>query len=521
VTRLDRVRARLGGRFVDNLRGYADGLELALDELRGGNAEASQTLRRLAHQLRGSGAAYGYPNISTAAKDTELATEEELAGTTRTLIEELHAARTGAQPQKAHILHVEDDADMAAMLRTTRPFIEADVTTVPDLSSARERLARQSFDVVIVDLGLPDGDGRDLIAELRTSRAHADAVVGVVTVDDSAISRAESRALGADFYVLKSQSVDEMGHIVEGFVATARSASLTSTLDPLTGLPDRAGLERAWARMRHAAERATIPLAVALLDVDRFKLVNDRFGHAVGDEVLRGAAIALKEGLRRTDVPARWGGDELAVLLPGADAHAAAEILSRLGEKLRDREFEGAPDLSVTFSGGVVDAREHSDLEAAIAAADRLLYAAKQTGRRQILSSLPPEYGSAGARVLAVDDDPMVRAEVREILESAGHLVVTASDGREALQIAKSTHFDLCVLDVEMPHVDGHSLVRALRRPPIAFEGPVLMLTARDDVEAEELSFEAGADDHLIKPVRPRPLLARVRRALERSGLKA
>ena len=123
-----------------------------------------------------------------------------------------------------------------------------------------------------------------------------------------------------------------------------RLDELTRT-DELTGLPNR----RAWDELlRHelaTGERLGTPLSVAMLDLDHFKAYNDLHGHLAGDRLLRAAAAAWSGSLRGTDVLARWGGEEFAVLLPACDATGATALIERLRGTLPD---------GVTFSAGVV-----------------------------------------------------------------------------------------------------------------------------------------------------------------------
>ncbi|GGH52477.1 hypothetical protein GCM10011341_17030 [Frigidibacter albus] len=157
--------------------------------------------------------------------------------------------------------------------------------------------------------------------------------------------------------------------------------------DPLTGLLNRRGFD---ARVAEGT-----PGAMLMLDIDGFKAVNDRYGHAVGDTVLRDAAVILTGTLRRRDVLARLGGEEFGVFLPGltiGDAREAAERLrSAVAGQLR------AEQEPVTMSVGVAIARAGLSRAALIAEADRGLYAAKQGGRNRVCMAVVAQGGMATA----------------------------------------------------------------------------------------------------------------------------
>lgn len=169
-----------------------------------------------------------------------------------------------------------------------------------------------------------------------------------------------------------------------------QAESLSAT-DELTGLPNRRAFLRALHREIERARRAGDAVAVGLLDVDHFKAVNDRFGHPVGDRVLAQVARRLSGALRETDLVARFGGEEFAVLLTGLQDGTAAEALSVL-ERARaavgGRPLALGPGLPcpvVTISGGVaVLPQDGLDGATLVHKADAALYAAKGAGRNQV-----------------------------------------------------------------------------------------------------------------------------------------
>lgn len=126
-----------------------------------------------------------------------------------------------------------------------------------------------------------------------------------------------------------------------------------------------------------------VSLCVALLDIDLFKTVNDRFGHAVGDDVLRRFATEAKRVLRPTDLFARWGGEEFMAMFVGISIDDAEQILNRMRGEVSRIDF-GFPDLVITFSAGLVDLLPDELLEDAIERADQEMYHAKSSGRNQV-----------------------------------------------------------------------------------------------------------------------------------------
>ena len=158
--------------------------------------------------------------------------------------------------------------------------------------------------------------------------------------------------------------------------------------DALTGSLNRRGLEEAWTRETARTERTGEPLALVVLDLDDFKRLNDECGHAAGDRALVLVSFLAQSVLRPGDGIARLGGEEFALLLPGADAPAARRIARRLAFALarEARPLRGGGS-TLTFSAGVVVRGPGERLAAAIERADGALYEAKRMGKDQVVEA--------------------------------------------------------------------------------------------------------------------------------------
>lgn len=174
-------------------------------------------------------------------------------------------------------------------------------------------------------------------------------------------------------------------YAVAGF-QDVRELQRVAMRDSLTGLANRAAITQIYSRERAVSARAQRPFAVALIDLDRFKSINDTHGHAIGDDVLRRTAAAVTACLRRSDAVGRWGGEELVVLLPNTDTIGAGHALNKVLADVRGLGFLGkdGAKFSVTFSAGAVVAAPSESLDEAIARADLLLYEAKNAGRDRV-----------------------------------------------------------------------------------------------------------------------------------------
>ena len=163
-------------------------------------------------------------------------------------------------------------------------------------------------------------------------------------------------------------------------------------IEPLTQLKNRETflreLEQALRMVRREVEeRRSGPhngISLIYIDLDRFKEVNDTFGHPAGDEVLQKIAALLMESVRATDTVARLGGEELAVLMHGADTQTAAQHAEELRANIEQMTFDADPRLKVTASFGIVSSKDSTDAKELYDLGDKALYKAKENGRNRV-----------------------------------------------------------------------------------------------------------------------------------------
>ena len=159
-------------------------------------------------------------------------------------------------------------------------------------------------------------------------------------------------------------------------------AEFRANNDSLTGLPNKRATDDTLKRMVAQANRSVTPLAALMLDLDQFKQVNDRFGHAKGDEVLAAVGAALRSSLRAGNFAGRFGGEELLVLLPDTTAEDALVVAEKMRGMIAAISVPGV-ERGITVSIGVADLIQHSDAPGLLRQADRALYAAKAAGRNR------------------------------------------------------------------------------------------------------------------------------------------
>ena len=480
------------------------------------DADARANVRRIAHSLKGSGASYGFPRITEAAALAEDADEASLADRIAELLDVMRdTLGSGAAPKqdRRRILIVDDDPDVVFLIRSVLDVSGNELVTAGDVKSAEAALAADTPDLIVLDLVLPDGDGRSLLMRLRERPATASTPVIVLTATSSERARAECIALGADQVVPKPFDPALLAAAVRHQLDRSERLRDTSHRDPLTGLPNRAAMSEAWA---DAVDRAAQPIRLAMLDLDRFREVNERFGAGHGDTVLSAFARLAREELGNARMLARWGGEEFIALYEGEGAaHAEAEVL-RLVERARNEMHSlGDSSLAVTVSAGLADASERPALDEAVARAEYYLYLAKTTGRDRLVTSEAP-VEAPSQRILLAEDDELTASLILHRLRREGFEVEHYNIGTRALEAARNGRYALAILDVKMPGLDGFQLLRELRAMPSFRDVPVLMLTSMGSEDDVVRGFQLGATDYVLKPFSPVELVARVQRHLRK-----
>ena len=505
--------------FKHGLTSRVEALEEARGSLDQEDSGAADSVRRIAHALRGSAAAHGFIGIARAADNVENATEEHLPAATDRLIQEVQAAASAEGEQTVGILVAANDPKAAETLRERLADSNRRVYVAETAREAEQVLAEESIALIILDLILPDRDGRNLLGQLKGSAATASIPVIVLSVRTGPQPRRECFTLGADGYFEKPFDPDIVAAAVAARLENLAALIDESRRDALTKLPNRAAFQDAFERLAAISDRGGRPLTIGMLDLDHFKAVNDTYGHPAGDRVLVRFAEVLKGRLRNSDVVARWGGEEFAVLLPDTSLLKGVKALQNTLDLMQKHTFEveNGVQFTVSFSGGVARVRPGTDMEEAVAAADRALYQAKAAGREQVIPEghAPPQPDTRSTVLIAEDNELTAKLLVTS-LEQEGFEVLHFPDGQHALENMPPSGLSLFLLDVQMPRLNGFELLGRIRHMPAYVHTPAVMLTALGDDENIVRAFEIGADDYIQKPFSVRQVCARVRRLIRR-----
>ena len=296
-----------------------------------------------------------------------------------------------------NLLIVDDDAVDREQIRRmiSRSNIQAKISEASSIESSMSYLEHGEFDCVIVDYRLGIGSGLTLLDNIRKSVNNHCAVIMVTGLGDEKIA-AEAMRLGASDYLLKNQL--KSAQLIHSISSSIQRASLEKKLhdmahyDSLTGLSSRPIL----IDQLQQAIKSEQKLAVAYLDLDNFKPINDKYGHETGDFVLKTIAQRLQSTLRKEDTLARIGGDEFIFLLRGA-AHTIQEyeillqeVLIEVNDPIKLAEFSCSVQISASV-GVALPNNDGLSCDDVLRRADQTMYQAKRSGTNRILFFDPEE----------------------------------------------------------------------------------------------------------------------------------
>ena len=288
------------------------------------------------------------------------------------------------------IMIVEDSKSLSTFYDVTLQSAGMETCVLNDPMLVLEQLIDFNPELILMDMYMPGCSGQELASVIRQFEAYVSIPIVFLSSETDTDKQLSAMQKGGDDFLTKPI---EPNHLITSVrTRSLRYRKLRSFMvrDSLTGLYNHTKTKELLEKDLYRTERNNGSLVFAMLDIDKFKLVNDHYGHPIGDKVIKSLARMLKQRLRKSDTIGRYGGEEFAVILYDTDVTNAAHIMDKIRESFATVTHKsGNIEFNVTFSCGVA-AYPFFDTAAELnEAADKALYRAKESGRNKVITADP------------------------------------------------------------------------------------------------------------------------------------
>jgi len=284
------------------------------------------------------------------------------------------------------VLIVDDDTELTARYQLVLSNAGIRVDTVSDANLLLDKMHKFIPEVVLMDLNMPEYSGPELAQVIRLDDDWLRVPIVYLSAETNAERQMSALLKAGDDFITKPISDSTLLTTVYARAQRARMVSDALARDSLTGLLKHADIKEQLELEAERAKRSHAPVSVAMIDIDHFKNVNDSYGHACGDNVIRALSNMLRQRLRKVDRLGRYGGEEFVAVLPGCNSDDAYQLLESIREAFNALQFSsGGQQFHCSFSAGIsaCEADAWAD-EELLERADRALYRAKQSGRNRL-----------------------------------------------------------------------------------------------------------------------------------------
>lgn len=297
---------------------------------------------------------------------------------------------SSAQKRQAsfNILIVDDDEILAGFYKNMLGRVGINTTITSGAQDCLKILAAQPIDLILIDYDMPNCNGQELANIIRQHDQYVSLPLVFMSAKDDIESELIDAGLGIDEYLTKPFSIERMVSVVKS--RARRSAELRDFMvrDSFTGLYNHKHFLEVLGNELSHVKRHDRKCTYATIDIDKFKSINDTYGHGMGDKVIKALSLTLQKYLRRSDIIGRCGGEEFGILMPDCNIEFAMDAMNKIRHRFSELTFEGETILAgITFSGGLIELSGDLSAEETISLADKALYKAKTGGRNQLVKA--------------------------------------------------------------------------------------------------------------------------------------
>lgn len=295
---------------------------------------------------------------------------------------------SAVKPEPYRIMIVDDDPQLAEYHALILQEAGMTTLTVNDPLEAMSPLFEFKPDLILMDMYMPGCNGMELAKAIRQIGAYFSIPIVYLSSETDTDKQLLAMQIGGDAFLTKPITPQRLVSAVAARAERMKIIRSYMVRDTMTGLFNHTTTKEHLDTAIAHAQRKQEEVCFAMIDVDKFKLVNDTYGHPIGDRVLIALARLIRQRVRKADIVGRFGGEEFAVILPGCGISEAAVLLNELRESFAAVVFQAKEEtFSCTFSCGIAPLSLYGDAAALNAGADEALYAAKNGGRNLVVTA--------------------------------------------------------------------------------------------------------------------------------------
>lgn len=298
------------------------------------------------------------------------------------VLDDYSVVKTPSSPYR--VLIIDDSKTQAFYSSMHLQEIGVSTEIITDPSKVLQLLTDFNPDLILLDIFMPECSGLEVANIIRQIGAFDSIPIVYLSAETDINRQLEAMGIGGDDFLTKPIKPEHLRSAVLSRAERYRRLRALMIRDGLTGLLNNSAVSEQLRKEIIRAGRQTSQLSYVMIDLDQFKLVNDNYGHAVGDRVLKSLARLFKQRLRRSDIIGRYGGEEFVIIFPDTAGPAAIKVMDELRRSFAlVQHMAGDKEFTVTFSCGVASYPEYKTPADISSAADRALYEAKKHGRNR------------------------------------------------------------------------------------------------------------------------------------------
>jgi diguanylate cyclase (GGDEF)-like protein len=306
------------------------------------------------------------------------------------LIDKLDWLTSHRQEEPFRVLIVDDEVSLANYHATILQQAGMLTCCVTDPMQVLQPLVEFRPDLILIDVYMPQCSGLELASVIRQQETYISVPIVFLSTEMNQGKQQDAMRLGGDDFLTKPIRPERLIGAITSRVERYRILRSLMIRDSLTGLLNHTRTKEQLDLELVRAEKYHQPLAFVMLDLDHFKSVNDLYGHASGDSVLKSLSRLLLQRLRQTDIVGRYGGEEFAVVLTNTDGVGAVHVMNEIRDGFAQiRHYANGKEFTVTFSCGIACYPDYQDNRNLCDAADEALYRAKNSGRNCVVLARP------------------------------------------------------------------------------------------------------------------------------------